>query len=138
MEKSPQDSCVGSVPFDYRYAGDCGLPPDAGRNDSRSDLEKEPELPFQEAPAETRINNAIHVDHIDDAIPIADCKGLLNRKAVHEIAMRLANEQFNMAIKFNRVSPKFIDALELEVQRELVRAVRRHPSPLFTRTIKEF
>jgi hypothetical protein len=140
MEKSPQDSCVGSIPFDYRYAGDGGLAPDVGSKNSWTDLEEEPELPL-EAPVKETSNNANANDDSNDAIPIPDCKGLLNRKCVYETALRLANEQypaFEAHIGFYRVSQKFIDGLELAVQRELVKAIKRHPSPGHSRTLREF
>lgn len=140
MEKSPQDSCVGSIPFDYRYAGDGGLAPDLGSENSWTDLEEEPELPL-EAPVKETSNNANAISDSNDAIPIPDCKGLLNRKGVYETALKLANDRFpgnGGPSRFTRVSQKFIDALELAVQRELVKAINRHPSPLYSRTIKEF
>jgi hypothetical protein len=137
MEKSPQDSCVGSIPFDYRYAGDGGLAPDTGSDNSWTDLKEEPELLFEEAPVKETNNNVNAVD-LNDATPIPDCKGLLNRKSVYETALKLINEQFPNERRFTRVSQLFIDKLELVVQQELVKAIKRHPSPSHLRTIRYF
>lgn len=137
MEKSPQDSCVGSIPFDYRYAGDGGLAPNAGSENTWTDLKEEPE-PSPETPVQETNNNANAIGDLNDAIPIPDCKGLLNRKSVYETALKLANDLYIKDSQFTRVSPKFIDALERVVQRELIKAIKRHPSPLFLRTIRYF
>jgi hypothetical protein len=144
MEKSPQDNCVGSLPFDYSLFSNGGLPADAGRDATQTDLE-EPEPP-QETPAdeeeETRRTRTRTIAYFNDDILAADCKSLINRKAIHLTALKLANERYpaeeGKPPRFSRVSQKFIDAFEQVMRAELYEAIQRHPSPLFTNTLKEF
>lgn len=99
---------------------------------------------MERAPAQERRESSTKNANVEinDAILPPDCKGLLNRKAIHLTALKLANERFpateGRPPKFCRVSQKFIDALEQVIRRELVEAIERHPSPLLTNTVKEF
>jgi hypothetical protein len=148
VERSPQDRCVGSLPFDYSILEDSGRASDAGSNVpeenliSRSSFKQEPEpspeVPVPHAETETTKQTPKRNGFNDDRLPL-ECKGLLNRKAVRLTALKLINERFPQGDKkFTRVSDKFIDALENAVRSELLYALERHPSPLLLTTVKEF
>jgi hypothetical protein len=147
MERSLEDSCVGSLPFDYSVLENGGRAPDVGRDDSsenlitRASVKHEPEPPSTKAPVQNDPIRQIPKQRNgfnDDRLP-PECKGLLNRKAVRLTALKLINERFSDTDqKFNRVSDKFIDALERVVRSELLSALERHPSPLLVCTVKEF
>jgi hypothetical protein len=147
MEKSPQDRCVGSLPFDYSILEDSGRAPDTRSNGSEENLigrssfkdepEPSPKGPAQYAETTKQIPKQCNGFN-DDRLPL-ECKGLLNRKAVRLTTLKLINEHFSQSDKsFTRVSDKFIDALENAVRSELLRAIERHPSPLLVTTVKEF
>jgi hypothetical protein len=146
MEKSPQDDCVGSVPFDYSLLEDSGRPPDAGSAKERKNLKKEPELALHSrTPVPKKDKTTIELitrAHApeNDAILPDSCKGLLNRKAVRLTALEWINERFshNGKERFTRVSEKFIDQLEHMVEAELLRAIQRHPSPLAGSTVRDY
>lgn len=142
MEKSPQDRCVGSVPFDYSQLKDSGCAADLGSDVPQNDL-MEPEL-LAKAPVhhdEANVDNSQQTISYDD-IEREQFKGLLNRKATREIALRLINERFpaieGKPPRFSRVSETFIDALDAVLCDALVKAIARHPSPLLTNTVKQF
>jgi hypothetical protein len=161
VEKSPQDQCVGSVPFDYSILEDGGCPPNAGSDVPKENL-KEEVMPYdagnrlhlkqeplplttgvqeQETNAKSVINaeNKLTPLLAENATPIPGCKGLLNRKEVRLTALRLINERFpsQRGKLFSRVSDKFIDRLELAVQTEMLAAINRHPSPMVSPTVNQ-
>jgi hypothetical protein len=158
VEKSPQDTCVGSVPFDYSILEDSGRTPDAGSDapkedlkevvphaaGTRPDLNQEP-LPLEAGVQEQGNNALINAENkitpllAENATPIIGCKGLLNRKEVRLTALRLINERFpsERGKLFSRVSDKFIDRLELAVQTEMLAAISRHPSPVVSPTVNQ-
>lgn len=156
VEKSPQDTCVGSVPFDYSILEDSGCAPDAGSDapkedlkevvpdaDNAADINQEP--PPVEAGVQDQGINKINAENkltpilTENATPIIGCKGLLNRKEVRLTALRLINERFpsEKGRLFSRVSDKFIDRLELAVQTEMLAAINRHPSPVVSPTVNQ-
>lgn len=145
VEKSPQDSCVGSIPFDYSQLEDSGCAIDAGSDVPQDDLE-EPELlakaPVHHDEANQSKENSQQTTNGYDDIPREQFKGLLNRKATREIALRLINERFPASEgnppRFSRVSEKFIDSLDAVLCDTLIKAIARHPSPLLTNTVKQF
>lgn len=146
VERSPQDRCVGSLPFDYSVLEDSRRPTDA-RSDAakenliaRSSLKDEPESPSTKIPVQNNEKQTTKQSNgFNDARLPLECKGLLNRKAVRLTTLKLINEQFSKSDKkFTRVSDKFIDALEKRVRAELLSAIERHPSPLLLTTVKEF
>jgi hypothetical protein len=161
VEKSPQDQCVGSVPFDYSILEDSGCAPDVRSDVSKEDL-KEKVMPYdagnrlylKQEPLplttgvqeqETNAKSVINADNkltpllAENATPIPGCKGLLNRKEVRLTALRLINERFpsQRGKLFSRVSDKFIDRLELAVQTEMLAAINRHPSPMVSPTVNQ-
>lgn len=151
VEKSPQDDCVGSVPFDYRLLEDSGCAPDAGSNVPAQDLKNEPEPTSEtQVPAfqneelckSTTTQLTSHEAYArtpkDDAILPDQCKGLLCRKAVRLTTLKWINERFANGESFKRVSEKFIDSFESIVQEELWLAVQKHLSPLAGPTVKEY
>lgn len=152
MEKSPQDDCVGSVPFDYSLLEDSGRSPDAGSNVPAQDLKERPEPAIvTQVPAPLSKNEELckptteliaHAAYArtpnDDAILPPECKGLLCRKAVRLATLKWINERFPDGKPFKRVSEKFIDEFELIVQEALWCAVQRHLSPLAGPTVKEY
>lgn len=113
---------------------------------SEEDLKEKTGISLTEDPGEPKNKETsfqlLSINNANDDIPDFDCKGLLNRKAVYEITLKLINERFPAAEghlpRFSRVSQKFIDQLEKVVRAELYAAIYRHPSPLFINTVKDF
>jgi hypothetical protein len=159
VEKSPQDQCVGSVPFDYSILEDGRCAPDVRSDVPKEDLKEEvmqndagirlhvnqEPLPLttgvqeQETKAIINAENKLTPLLAENATPIPGCKGLLNRKEVRLTALRLINERFpsQRGKLFSRVSNTFIDRLELAVQTEMLAAINRHPSPIVSPTVNQ-